>query len=1617
MQRYKSAHKEALLQQLVEEIERRLPEDRAQELVEFSRYCLASASAFDLEEWRMEDLYGSLLAFWQFIQRRQPEEACVRVFNPDYERHGWQSTHTVIEVLCPDMPFVVDSIRMELNRRNLAIHAIHNTVLTLKRDGAQLAEVLANDSDDDAALHECLLSVEVDRHTGTEQLTDLEQSLYLVLDEVKASVADFNAMLTCCDSLAGSFDRSIPGLHNADVEEAQLFLCWLKDHFTFLGYDEYRYVKGADGAELVAVPGQQLGLLRYQGEHAHTEPADNQVRCADTFAQSEDVLSFYKSCSKARVHRPAYPDYISIKRYDERGELVGESRFLGLYTSSVYIQSSRKIPVISRKLDAVMARSGLHSLSHDWKELMQILEIYPRDDLFQSSIEQLFETAMGILQIHERRQIRLFVHREDASHAFSCLVYAPRDVYSTEFRKKVEAILCQELDCDSVEFNTYFSESILARTQYILRNTRGELAEQVDARALETLLRQAVRSWEDDLADALIESQGEERGIWLRNRYGSGFADGYRADFTARTAVVDIQHIEQLNADRPIQLSFYRALERGADQLSFKLFHMDTPLPLSDVLPVLDNLGLRVIDEHPYCIRIGDGSCWIHDFNLRYTGTKPVAFDELRDVFEAAFLATWQGHANNDDFNKLVLSANLSWREVAMLRAYASYMKQIRFPISEQALSATLLHQSALARTLVSLFHARFSPEQHDAEQQKQLEAQLLTQLDEVHSLTEDRAIRQYLALIKATLRTNFYQLKDEQPKSYISFKLAPEQVPLMPLPCPRFEIFVYSPQVEGVHLRGGKVARGGLRWSDREEDFRTEVLGLVKAQQVKNAVIVPVGAKGGFVARRLHDGMSREEWLAEGVASYRTFISALLDITDNLKDNIVVPPARVVRHDADDTYLVVAADKGTATFSDIANEIANDYGFWLGDAFASGGSNGYDHKKMGITARGAWVSVERHFRELGINTATDPFSVLAIGDMSGDVFGNGMLLSDQIKLVAAFNHLHIFIDPTPNTAASFAERQRLFDLPRSSWTDYDAGLISEGGGVFDRRAKSIVLTPQIKALTGLTENEVTPTELLSALLKSPIDLIWNGGIGTYVKASDESHDEVGDKANDGLRVDACDLRARVVGEGGNLGLTQRGRMEFAATGGRLNTDFIDNAGGVDCSDHEVNIKILLSQVVDNGDMTDKQRNRLLEEMTHSVAELVLENNYRQVQALSLDEARGVAELPEHRRFINHLEETGRLDRALEFLPADDLLEQRRLEERSLTRPELSVLISYSKAELKEELAESAVPDDPWLCRELVTAFPPRLSVEFGEQMEQHRLRREIIATQIANHMVNYMGINAASRLQAATGADSATIARAFVIARDVFDIGNVWRQIEGLDYQVCSEMQVEMMHELQHLMRRATRWFVRNRLNEDETEVQVERYREELASVCQDMGALLQGEPHKHWQQLSQRYIDAGAPETLAHLVAGARSIYQVLGVIEVSRGSQHSVAAVAQTFFGLGEVLNLAWLASKLTELEVDNYWQALAREAFRDDLDWQQQALTRHVLQLSDAHGCDGPDLELWQQQAQSLIKRWQATLHELQHAERQEYAMYTVAVRELFDLANACNWLATEALPAE
>ncbi|MFJ9992553.1 NAD-glutamate dehydrogenase [Pseudomonas putida] len=1608
---FTAASKADFQHQLQAALAQHISEQSLPQVALFAEQFFGIISLDELTQRRLSDLAGCTLSAWRTIERFDPNTAQVRVYNPDYERHGWQSTHTVVEVLHHDLPFLVDSVRTELNRRGYSIHTLQTTVLSARRGPkGELLELLPKGTQGEGVSHESLMYLEIDRCANAAELTSLTRELELVLADVRVVVADFDPMKAKVRDLLALVGENAFGPAQNDKAEVQSFLTWLLDnHFTFLGYEEFVVESDAAGGSLVYDESSFLGLPRVLRSGLSNED----LRIEDyavSYLREPRLLSFAKASQPSRVHRPAYPDYVSIRQIDADGKVIKECRFMGLYTSTVYGESVYTIPYIRGKVAEVERRSHFDPKAHLGKELTQVLEVLPRDDLFQTPIDELFNTAMSIVQIQERNKIRVFLRKDPYGRFCYCLAYVPREIYSTEVRQKIQQVLMERLKATDCEFWTFFSESVLARVQLILRVDPKNRID-IDPQQLENEVIQACRSWQDDFSALVVENFGEAQGTNILADFPKGFPAGYRERFAAHSAVVDMQHVLALSETKPLAMSFYQPLTQlGERQLHCKLYHADTPLALSDVLPILENLGLRVLGEFPYRLRHANGrEFWIHDFAFTYSEGLNLDLQQLNDTLQDAFIHIVKGDAENDAFNRLVLTAGLPWRDVALLRAYARYMKQIRLGFDLGYIASTLNNHTDIARELTRLFKTRFylarklGQDDLDDKQQR-LEQAILTALDDVQVLNEDRILRRYLDLIKATLRTNFYQPDAAgQAKSYFSFKFNPRLIPELPKPVPKFEIFVYSPRVEGVHLRFGNVARGGLRWSDREEDYRTEVLGLVKAQQVKNSVIVPVGAKGGFLPRRLPLGGGRDEIAAEGIACYRIFISGLLDITDNLKDGGVVPPANVVRHDDDDPYLVVAADKGTATFSDIANGIANDYGFWLGDAFASGGSAGYDHKGMGITARGAWVGVQRHFRERGINVQEDPITVVGIGDMAGDVFGNGLLMSDKLQLVAAFNHLHIFVDPNPDPATSFAERKRLFELPRSAWTDYNSAIMSEGGGIFPRSAKSIAISPQMKERFAIEADRLTPTELLHALLQAPVDLLWNGGIGTYVKASSESHADVGDKANDALRVNGNELRCKVVGEGGNLGMTQLGRVEFGLHGGATNTDFIDNAGGVDCSDHEVNIKILLNEVVQAGDMTEKQRNQLLGSMTEEVSSLVLGNNYKQTQALSLAARRARERIAEYKRLMADLESRGKLDRAIEFLPTEEQLAERLAAGQGLTRAELSVLISYSKIDLKEQLLKSLVPDDDYLTRDMETAFPPSLVSKFAEAMRRHRLKREIVSNQIANDLVNNMGITFVQRLKESTGMSPANVAGAYVIVRDIFHLPHWFRQIEALDYQVPAEIQLTLMDELMRLGRRATRWFLRSRRNEQDAGRDAAHFGPKIAQLGLKLDELLEGPTRERWQVRYQGFVEAGVPELLARMVAGTTHLYTLLPIIEASDVTGHDPAQVAKAFFAVGSALDLTWYLQEISNLPVENNWQALAREAFRDDIDLQQRAITISVLQMADAPDDMDARVALWAEQHRVMVERWRAMLDDLRNASGTDYAMYAVANRELVDLA--------------
>jgi glutamate dehydrogenase len=1557
------------------------------------------------------DLLGCTLSFWRFFQSYDGQGEKLRVFNPDIQQHGWQSTHSVVEILHCDSPFLVDSVRMLLNRQGYAIHTLQNSVMAVKRNSEGVLEsVLDPHSKSTQAQFESVMYIEIDRCASAAELKRVATSLGEVLSHVRAAVVDFAAMGEQARALMKSLKSKKFGFFPAaERKECEAFIAWLlDDHFTFLGYECFSINEGLKSQQLGILPDHCLGVLALNPRDESLTGLPDKVV---DYLRAPVLLSFAKASQSSKVHRPAYPDYVSIREVDDKGKVLVEHRFMGLYTSRVYADTVERIPHLRQKVAAVRTASGFTSHSHLGKELDQALQVLPRDDLFQMSEGELRDTALSIVQIQQRNQIRVFLRSGNYGRFYYCLVYVPREIYSTEIRLKIEGVLRDRLQASDCEFWTYFSESVLARTQFILSvDPKRKLV--VDPLKIEQDIIRVCRDWHDDFSDRLNESLGEASATAVLEDFADGFPAGYAERFNAASGVVDMEHLLSLTTESPLAMSFYQPLSQKAGVLHCKIYHLGEPLPLSDVMPILENLGLRVMGEFPFSFKRHDGEeFWIHDFEFTFALDRELDIHEVNDLFRDAFEQTWRGAAENDGFNRLVLLARMPWRDVALLRAYARYLKQIRLGFELPYIASTLVAHVDIARELVRLFKTRFylarklTPVDLD-EMQQRLEQAIIGALDQVPVLNEDRILRRYLELIKATLRTNFYQNNAQGcVKDYFSFKLDPRAIAELPLPKPMYEIFVYSPRFEGVHLRGGKVARGGLRWSDREEDYRTEVLGLVKAQQVKNAVIVPVGAKGGFVPRRLPVGGTRDEVQQEAIACYQLFIRGLLDLTDNLVDGELVPPDQVVRHDEDDPYLVVAADKGTATFSDIANGIAADYNFWLGDAFASGGSAGYDHKKMGITAKGAWVSVQRHFRELGVNIQTEPVTVLGIGDMAGDVFGNGMLLSRSLKLVAAFNHQHIFIDPDPDPETSFEERQRLFDLPRSSWTDYKTTLISAGGGVFERSLKQIILTSQMRELFAIKAEKLTPNELINHLLKAPVDLIWNGGIGTYVKSSKESHMDVGDKANDILRVNGSDLRCRVIGEGGNLGMTQLGRVEFCLKGGAVNTDFIDNAGGVDCSDHEVNIKILLNEVVQAGDMTGKQRDKLLASMTDDVSELVLANNYKQTQAISLAQRQAVKAMTEYRRFISAMESSGKLSRSLEFIPDDEQLTERSARGLGLTRPELSILISYSKADLKEALVASGVPEDSYLARELGTAFPSVLEKKYPAALNNHRLWREIIATQLANDLVNHMGITFLRRLQQSTGSLPSELARGYVVARDVFKLQAHFASIESLDYQVTSEIQLEMMDNLMQLGRRATRWFVRNRRSDLTPEREVAHFAPIVETLAAQFDSLLEGQVHGQWQARFEAYMTAGVPEAIARLVAGTSHCFTLLGIIEAADATGQPEQRVAQVFFALGSELQLPWFGQQINGLPVDNHWQALARESYRDDLDAQARMMTVSVLHDCDEESTPEALVKEWVATNPLMVKRWRVMMSDLKNASGGDYPMVAVAMRELLDLAQA------------
>ncbi|WP_248963554.1 NAD-glutamate dehydrogenase [Sphaerisporangium perillae] len=1555
------------------------------------------------------------LAHRRFAAHRPQGRALVRAYTPTVAEDGYDGGGSVVEVVTDDMPYLVDSVTMELERHGIDPHLIVHPQIKVRRD--MTGRMLGRDQADltGQLLVESWMHIEIDRESAPEALAKIEKDLQRVLQDVRNAVEDAPKMRALAVQLATDLEAAPPHLPKGDVEDSLELLRWLADgHFTFLGYREYRLEQATDGDGLRALPGTGLGILRADKAGSASFAAMSPELRAK--ARDKQLLVVTKANSRATVHRPAYLDYIGVKLFSPEGEVIGERRFLGLFSHVAYSESISHIPVLRRRLDEVLDKAGLSPDSHDGKDLIEILETYPRAELFQVPAEELVPMALEVLRLRERKRVKLFLRRDDYDRYISCLIYLPRDRYTTDVRIRMQDILLQALGGSTLDYSTMIGESPLARLHVVVRGERGKTlgAREVDLPELEARIAATTRTWEDDLVTAIAELFAEGPNPALTRRYATAFPEGYKAEFSPRAAVGDLRRLERLaGGPDEIAMDLYRPHDRTQVEWRFKLYRIGAPVSLSDVLPLLSRMGVEVMDERPYEItRRGDQPAWIYDFGLRTPPSAAGDQEEFERLFEDAFAALWRGEIESDGFNALVLGAGLAWEQALILRVYAKYLRQAGTTFSQRYIEKVLLGNVRLARLLVRLFEARLDPRRADDMREdlgEALHEEILAALDEVASLDEDRILRAYLEMILATLRTNAFQREDGRRKPYISLKFDSSAISVLPLPRPKFEIFVYSPRVEGVHLRFGKVARGGLRWSDRMEDFRTEVLGLVKAQMVKNTVIVPTGSKGGFVVKNPPVGGGRDELMAEGVACYRQFISGLLDITDNLVDNKVVPPHGVVRHDGDDTYLVVAADKGTATFSDIANSVAKDYGFWLGDAFASGGSIGYDHKAMGITARGAWESVAYHFRSMGIDVQSTDFTVVGVGDMSGDVFGNGMLLSRHIKLVAAFDHRHIFIDPSPDPESGFAERSRLFALPRSSWADYDTELISAGGGVWPRTAKSVPVSPQTRAALGIPEGvpALTPNDLINAILKASVDLLWNGGIGTYVKASSESHADVGDKANDGLRVNASDLRCKVVGEGGNLGLTQLARIEFALNGGFVNTDFIDNSAGVDTSDHEVNIKILLDRLVRDDELSEQDRDQLFLDMTDEVAGLVLRDNKAQNIVLAAARAQAPEMLHIHARYLRKLERDGLINRELEALPSDKTLAERRQSGLGLTAPEFSVLLAYTKLVADHELLASDLPDDPFLTSWLVSYFPSALRERFREAMDTHPLRREIITTGVVNDLVNASGTTFMFRFGEETGASTPDIARAYLVSREVFELPSFWRAVEALDNKVDTAAQLAMLLEGRKLAERGARWLLGNRRPPLDLAGAVRFFVEGADGLLPHLPKLLTGPDLAAFEERRDGYLARGVPADLAERAAVMVPAYSTFDLVEISSRTGRPVNDVAEVYFDLSERLQLARLRERVIALPRDNRWNSMARAALRDDLYAAHARLTAEVLTHSEPGLSPEERLVRWSQANSAAVARARQTLSEIWESEHFDLATLSVALRAVRTLVATSN----------
>jgi glutamate dehydrogenase len=1545
--------------------------------VKFVERLYGRAVPEDVVRYAPDDLATLAAGAYDLMAERGPGTPKIRCQTVRLAQSGDRNSVTVVEIANDDMPFLVDSVMGEIAERKLDVRLVAHPVFGVRRTGKTLAAI---DAPDTAGARESFIHIHL-APVAEETCRDLVHGLEVVLGEVGLAVQDWRPMRERVTNIVAELKANPPPLPVGEIAEAIQFMQWLlADNFTFLGVRNYvvdgEVLKPDFESALGVMRSRELRVLKRGSELLEFTPE------IMAFLREPRLLIIAKANVHSRVHRRVYLDYIGVKRFDVSGKLVGEHRIIGLFTSTAYTRAAHGIPYLRRKIAAVEERAGFDPASHSGKALANVLEHYPRDELFQIDEDTLHSFALAILQLEERPRVRVLARRDRFDRFVSALVFVPRERYDSHIRMKIGAHLASAFIGHVSAFYPYFpDEGPLVRVHFIIGRSGGR-APDVDRAALEREVQSIIRTWTDGLSDALAIGNSPDKARELFARYRDAFSEGFHEAYAATVAAGDIRVIEELSDKQPLAVDFHHRMEEDQRSAGLKVWSLARPLPLSERVPVLENMGFRVVDERTYHIEGKEHlGVWFHDMLLTRPDGGVIDLDAGGVQLEAAFLMVMRGAAENDGYNALTLNGGLAWRDVALVRSISRFLRQVRVPYSQDYMWATLVKHPAIAAGIVELFHVRFDPRAAGdrGEKQAAITARLEEELQKVESLDEDRILRRFINAVQSAIRTNFYQTgPDGEPKSLISIKFESRKLTDLPLPRPLYEIFVYSPRVEGVHLRFGKVARGGIRWSDRPQDFRTEILGLVKAQQVKNAVIVPVGAKGGFVPKLMPKAASRDVMQAEGVATYKLFISSLLDITDNIDgDGKIIPPADVVRYEGDDPYLVVAADKGTATFSDIANAISIEHYYWLGDAFASGGSAGYDHKVMGITARGAWEAVKRHFREMDVDIGTTPFTVVGVGDMSGDVFGNGMLREDTIRLLAAFDHRDIFIDPDPDPKKSFAERKRLFALARSSWQDYDKSLISKGGGVYPRASKEIRLSPEARRIVGVGES-VTPQELMKAILRAQADLLFFGGIGTYIRASNENDEAVGDRANDAIRVTGAELNCKVIGEGANLGMTQRGRIEAAQRGIRLNTDAIDNSAGVNTSDVEVNIKIALSGPVRSGALTMAKRNTFLAEMTDEVGRLVLRNNYQQTLALSLALRRGPEDLGFQQRLMQTLEQRGELDRAVEFLPDDMTLGERRKRNAGLTRPELAVLLAYAKLSLYSELLDSTVPDDPYLGRELNRYFPREMSERYADALHVHRLRREIIATQLTNSMINRGGATLIVRIADQTGAASPSIAAAFAAVRNSYDLIELNSEIDALDNKVEGKVQLDLYAAVQNLLLDRLVWFLRNVDLTQGLEKIIGHYRDGIGEVEKALNAALSKSASAARDTRVADLSKAGVPEGLARRVASLPVLKAAPDIALVAARAGKPVGEVTATYFATEAFFQLDSVANAVPGIVVSDYFDRLALDRALDSIGDAERRLTAAMV----ANGHAGADaVEEWVRPRQAEVERIRSAIHQI------------------------------------